>query len=83
MIPAYFRMFICGELWPARSPGPPQMEIKSRSRCNLVAMVRKRVVSPSSAECPEPFSHTAFIRVGKCRGKQHMCIAYQSMSYRL
>ena len=40
----------------------------------------KGVVIPSSGECPEPFSETAFIGIGMCRGVQHTCMAYQSMS---
>ena len=69
-----------GELWPARFPRLPQMRIKSCPRCNLVAPLGKGVAILSSGECPEPFSDIAFIRVGKGRGIQHMCIAYQSMS---
>ena len=49
-------------------------------RHSFVALVGKVVAIPSSGECPKPFSDTAFIRVGKCRGIQHTCIAYQSMS---
>ena len=63
-----------------RFPGPLQMEIKNHPGLSLLAPEGKGVAIPSSEECPEPFSDMAFIRVGKCRGIQHMCIAYQSMS---
>ena len=68
-------------------PVPPSFpatanENKS-SGTQSVVPAGKGVAIPSSGECPEPFSETAFIRIGMCRGIQHTCIAYQSMSKRL
>ena len=74
---------IRGELQPASFPGPLQMELKNHPGLSLLVPEGKGVAIPSSEECSEPFSHTAFIRVGKCRGIQHTCTAHQSMSNRL
>ena len=65
---------------PSRGVLPDSVDENESSWTHSVVPAGKGVAIPSSGECPEPFSDMAFIRVWKCRGIQHMCIAYQSMS---
>ena len=68
-----------GELHPTELFWPPWVRI-SHPRHNLVVLAGKGVAITSSGERPEPFSQTAFIGNGMCRGIQHIYIAHQSMS---
>ena len=72
-------------VWDAESCGalPASVDENKSSWIQSVVPAGKGVAIPSSGECPEPSSETTFIRIGMCRGIQHTCIAYQSMSKRL
>ena len=54
---------------------------ENNSSCTQSAVpAGKGVATPSSGECPKPFSETAFIGISRCRNIQHTYIAHQSMS---
>ena len=69
-----------GKLCPRELSWPPWMRIRTHPRNNLIVLTGKGVASPSSGECPELFSQTAFIGNGMCMGIQCTYIAHQSMS---
>ena len=47
---------------------PVADEKKGVVQTQSVVLAGKGVVIPSGGECPEPFSKTAFTRIGMCRG---------------
>ena len=65
---------------PVPQSSPTAMDENKLSLVQSVLPAEKRVVIRSTGECPEPFSETAFIGNGMCRGIWYTCIGHQSMS---
>ena len=80
--PSIHSQTMTARVWgaPSRRALLATVDENKSSQTQSVVPVGKGVAIPSSGECPEPFSKTAFIGIVVCRDIRHTCIAHQSLS---